>query len=191
MDARLLQLIQDIDPLPTPIAEELCGHFQHLELPKGYFLHRQGKVCQHIWFMFEGAVRYFHVDVEGREANVWFAFDTDILSDAPSMVSGLPSAENIQLLEDSIFFAIEYVKLKELMAQHHSLALWYIRLVERFYVVQIEERIGDLQFLNARQRYDKLLTQFPAISNRLSLGQIASYLNITPETLSRIRSGKA
>ncbi|NBO61806.1 MAG: Crp/Fnr family transcriptional regulator, partial [Flavobacteriia bacterium] len=61
---------------------------------------------------------------------------------------------------------------------------------ENFYVHQIEDRISDLQFLSATQRYEKLLAQYPSISQRISLGHIASYLNITQETLSRIRGGK-
>jgi CRP-like cAMP-binding protein len=64
-------------------------------------------------------------------------------------------------------------------------------MVELHYISQIEDRISDLQFLDAKQRYSKLLEQHPDITNRVSLGHIASYLNITQETLSRIRSAKA
>jgi CRP-like cAMP-binding protein len=62
--------------------------------------------------------------------------------------------------------------------------------VELHYIAQIEDRLTDLQFLDAKQRYQKLLSLYPDITNRISLGNIASYLNITQETLSRIRSGK-
>ena len=78
-----------------------------------------------------------------------------------------------------------------LLIKHHSFALWYIRLVELHYVTQIEDRVSDLQLLDAKQRYQKLLLQSPDINNRVSLKHIASYLNITQETLSRIRAGKA
>jgi hypothetical protein len=63
-------------------------------------------------------------------------------------------------------------------------------LVEQHYVAQIEDRIADLQFLNAKQRYQKLLNLYPEITHRISLGNISSYLYITQETLSRIRAGK-
>jgi CRP-like cAMP-binding protein len=62
--------------------------------------------------------------------------------------------------------------------------------VELYYISQIEDRIADLQFLDAKERYQKLLNLCPDITNRISLGNIASYLNITQETLSRIRAGK-
>jgi CRP-like cAMP-binding protein len=137
-----------------------------------------------------GAIRYFYTDDSGEESNVWFSFDEDIVADAPSFVDQKPANESIQLLEDSELYAIEYQDLQSLLQKHHTFALWYIKLVEQYYVSQIEDRIADLQFLNAKERYEKLLGQFPTISNRVSLGYIASYLNITQETLSRIRSGK-
>jgi CRP-like cAMP-binding protein len=87
-------------------------------------------------------------------------------------------------------YSIEHADLQALLQKHHSFAIWYIKLVEFHYVSQIEDRVADLQFLDAKQRYQKLLNQYPDITNRVSLGNIASYLNITQETLSRIRAGK-
>ena len=190
MDTKIATLIQEINHLPNDILEDVVSHFQHLEYPKNYFLLKQGRPCKYLWFLVSGVVRYFYTDEDGKDSNVWFSMDTDIITDAPSFVSQKPSHESIQLLEDSELYAIERNSLYSLLQKHHSFALWYISLVEKHYVSQIEERISDLQFLNAKQRYEKLLAQFPNISNRISLGHIASYLNITQETLSRIRSGK-
>jgi CRP-like cAMP-binding protein len=190
MDFKITTFIQNIYPIPNSILEEVILHFQHLEYPKNYILLKQGRPCRYLWFLVQGAVRYFYTDEEGKESNVWFSIDEDIVGDAPSFVNQKPSNESIQLLEDSELYAIEYQDLQNLLQKHHTFALWYIKLVEKNYVSQIEDRIADLQFLNAKERYEKLLVQFPTISNRVSLGHIASYLNITQETLSRIRSGK-
>ncbi|MEY4459445.1 MAG: hypothetical protein RIT38_650 [Bacteroidota bacterium] len=190
MDTKLSTFIMSINPLPEDILEDVISNFQHLEYPKNYFLLKQGKPCKYIWFLVKGAVRYFYTDENGKESNVWFSIDEDIISDAPSFASQNPSNENIQLLEDSELFAIEYNDLKNLLQKHHAFALWHVALIEKYYITQIEDRISDLQFLTAKQRYEKLLAQFPTISNRVSLGHISSYLNITQETLSRIRSGK-
>jgi CRP-like cAMP-binding protein len=140
--------------------------------------------------MTKGAARYFYTNDQGKEINTWFSLDTQIISDAPSLVNQTVSEESIQLIEDSEMYSIEYAALQTLLQKHHSFALWYIKLVELHYVSQIEDRISDLQFLDAKQRYQKLLSLYPDITNRVSLGNIASYLNITQETLSRIRSGK-
>jgi len=190
VETNLTAYLKSINPLPDDILEDVISHFQHLEYPKNYFLLKQGKPCKYLWFLVKGAVRYFYTDEDGKESNVWFSIDKDIVSDAPSFASQNPSNENIQLLEDSELFAIEYNDLKNLLQKHHAFALWHITLIEKYYITQIEDRISDLQFLTSKQRYEKLLAQFPTISNRVSLGHISSYLNITQETLSRIRSGK-
>jgi CRP-like cAMP-binding protein len=190
MDNQLQKILFAICPLDEKVLEDVLSHFQHLEYPKNYLLLKSGKPCKYLWFLVKGAVRYFFTNEEGKESNVWFSLDNDIVADAPSFVNQIPSHESIQLLEDSELYAIDYNNLQNLLQKHHSFALWYIKLVEKYYVSQIEDRIADLQFLTAKQRYEKLLTQFSDISNRISLGHIASYLNITQETLSRIRSGK-
>jgi len=123
--------------------------------------------------------------------NTWFSLDKQIVTDAPGLVNQTASHETIQLIEDSEFYSIEYSAIQQLLKKHHAFALWYIKMVELHYISQIEDRISDLQFLDAKQRYSKLLEQHPDITNRVSLGHIASYLNITQETLSRIRAAKA
>jgi CRP-like cAMP-binding protein len=116
--------------------------------------------------------------------------DRQVIADTSSLVKKEPSEESIQLLEDSEMYAIEYTSLQTLIQKHHAFSLWYIKLVELYYIAQIEDRLTDLQFLDAKQRYQKLLSLYPNITNRISLGNIASFLNITKETLSRIRAGK-
>ena len=190
MKVSLENIIQQILPLPQDVLKEVVLEFQHLEYPKNYFLLKLGKPCKHIWFMTQGAVRYFYTNDQGKETNTWLSLDTQIITDAPSLVNQTPSQESIQLMEDSELYSIEYAEIQTLLQKHHSFALWYIRLVELHYISQIEDRIADLQFLGAKERYLKLLNLYPDITNRISLGNIASYLNITQETLSRIRAGK-
>jgi CRP-like cAMP-binding protein len=190
MKVSLEDIIQTIYLLPEKVMEDVLGHFQYMEYPKNYFLLKPGKPCKNIWFMTQGAVRYFYTNEQGKEINTWFSLDTQIIADTPSFVKQEPSQESIQLLEDSGMYSIEYAALQSLLNKHHSFALWFIKLVELHYVSQIEDRIADLQFLDAKQRYQKLLNHYPDITNRVSLGNIASYLNITQETLSRIRAVK-
>jgi CRP/FNR family transcriptional regulator, anaerobic regulatory protein len=190
MDTKITAFIQGIYPLPKDILEEVILHFHHSEFPKSYFLLKSGKPCKHLWFMTRGAVRYFYTNEQGKEMNTWFSLDEQIITDTTSFVTQQPAQESIQLLEDSEMYSIDYAALQVLLQKHHSFALWYIKLVESHYVSQIEDRLADLQFLDAKERYQKILDIYPNITNRVSLGNIASYLNITQETLSRIRAGK-
>jgi len=182
--------INTVYPLSEEVKAEVLELVQQLEYPKNYILLKQGRPCKYLWFLTKGMARYFYSNQDGKESNVWFAIDNDIITETPSFVHQQPSDVSIQLLEDSELFAIDYNSIQSLLLKHHSFALWYIKMFECNYVSQIEDRIGDLQFLTAKQRYEKLLVQFPSISNRISLGHIASYLNITQESLSRIRAGK-
>ncbi|MBU6340913.1 MAG: Crp/Fnr family transcriptional regulator [Bacteroidetes bacterium] len=191
MTSEFSTFISAIYPLSQEVQEVVLEHFQPMEYPKNFLLLRQGKPCNYIWFLTKGAVRYFYSDEEGKDHNVWFSIDRDILTDTPSFMHAKPAEVSIQLLEDCELFAIERKSIDMLLLKYHSFALWYIKLFEQYYVSQIEDRIGDLQFLTAKQRYEKLLIQFPSIGQRISLGHIASYLNITQETLSRIRAGKS
>lgn len=188
--SELAELLQTIHPLPEEVLAAAAPHFVHQEYPKQAYLLRTGRICQHIWWLTTGAVRYFYTDPQGKEVNVWFSFEHEPVADTPGLLQQTPSEECIQALEATTAYALAYPALQHLIREHHAFAIWYIRLLEKHYVVPIEERLVDLQFLTARERYEKLVARVPNILNRVSLGHIASFLNITPETLSRIRAGK-
>ena len=190
MKTDLEPFILSINNLDETILQDVTPAFRHYEYPKGYFLLKAGKVCDQLWFMTKGCVRYFYTDENGKEANTLFSLDEQIVTDTISFVTRKPAQESIQVVEDASFYAIDCEAIQRLLKKHHAFALWYIKLVEKHYIEQVEDRIADLQFLDAKQRYEKLTTLYPSITNRISLGHIASYLNITQETLSRIRSGK-
>ncbi len=189
-DSAVASLFNSIAPLSDDILAEIIPHVQHITYPKSFILLNQGQVCKHIWFMTKGAVKYYYITDEGKEVNTWFSLDVQVIADTVSIVSKQPSSESISLLEDSEFYIISYEIVQQLLHKYHAFALWFIKLLEKYYILQIEDRVTDLQFLDAKQRYQKLLEIYPDIINRVSLGNIASYLNISQETLSRIRSGR-
>lgn len=184
------EFLRSIFPIQEELIQELYKHFLWQEYSKNYILLRQEQKCEYLWFLVKGAARYFYIDENGRERNIWFSIDNDVIADTPSFLFQTPSSCAIQLVEDSEFLVLSKSSIDLLLNKNHEFALWYIKVFENYYVHQIEDRISDLQFLTASQRYEKLLTQHPSISQRISLGHIASYLNITQETLSRIRAGK-
>lgn len=184
----LESIIKDIQRLPLEVMEELLPHFEYIEYPKNFQLLRQGEQCRKIWLIQKGIARYYHIDEKGRDRTVWFSFEKDFIADAPSLLEQKVSYESIELLEDSELYYIDFSKVRALLEKRHSFALWYIKILETVYIPQLEDRIADLQFLSARERYTKLQEEFPQLGNRVNLGYIASFLNITQETLSRIRA---
>ncbi len=189
-NTKIQTFIQGIYQLPDEVIQNFKKHLQRQDLPKGYFLHREGQICENFWIIESGLVRHFWVDENGKEKNIWFAAENSITTDTTSFFNQTISHENIQLIEDSIVFKICYESIIELQNKHHSFCLWFIKMLEKHYFPQIEQRIEELQFLDATQRYKILLRKNPSFSQRISLGNLASYLNISQETLSRIRSNK-
>ncbi|MBL7873411.1 MAG: Crp/Fnr family transcriptional regulator [Cyclobacteriaceae bacterium] len=156
------------------------------ELPKGAFLHTEGKVCSYIYFLEKGCLRGFY-NLDGKEVTYWFAFENNFVTSFFSFITRKPGVENIQLTEDCTLWSITYEDLQELYAKHHDMERLGRIMNERYYVM-LEERFLSNHFKEARERYENLLTSAPHILQRVPLGYVASYLGITQETLSRIRS---
>lgn len=189
-DTKIQTFIQNIYELPVEVYNDFTRQMQRQDLPKDCFLHREGRICENIWIIESGLVRHFCFDEKGREKNTWFTAENTITTDTTSFFNQTISSEYIQLIEDSIVFKISYESIIELQNKHHSFCLWFIKMLEKYYFNQIEQRIEELQFFDAKERYKILLEKNPTFGQRISLGNLASYLNISQETLSRIRSNK-
>jgi CRP-like cAMP-binding protein len=154
-------------------------------LARNECLVREGTTCRHLYFLEQGALRgYYHL--EGKEVTHWFAFENDFVTSLHSFITGHPAVENLQLLEGSILWAISREKLSGLMDRFHEIER-LVRIVYEKYYLRLEERYVNAQFKTAAERYAGLLEQSPQIIQRAPLGAVASFLGISPETLSRIR----
>jgi signal-transduction protein with cAMP-binding, CBS, and nucleotidyltransferase domain len=152
---------------------------------KGYYIIKSGQLVANLFMIQKGLARGFYIKNE-KEINTWFAPENIIVGSALPLFSNYPSKENIQLLEDSIFQYISNSDLQELYRKHSDFNTIGRRLTED-YCLLLENRIASFQVDSAEERYEKLLLEFPNVTQRVSLGHIASYLGITQATLSRIR----
>jgi len=153
---------------------------------KGTLLLKQGEICKYIYFLKEGFARGFYYH-EGKEFTLWFGLENDIITSMYSFVSQKNSFESIEFLENSIVYCLEYEQLQRLYKQHIEINLIGRLFTEKYYI-KLEERVMSLQFQSALERYNQIIKNKPNLLQRASLGHIASYLGITQETLSRIRS---
>jgi CRP-like cAMP-binding protein len=183
---QLLTQLTNYYSLSDPANNELQDCFKKISLPKGEYLLREAKRCRQLYFLEKGALRGFY-NLDGKEVTHWFGFENDFVTSFHSFITEQPAVENIQLLEDSILWAISKEQLTQLFNQHHEIER-LVRIVYEKYYIRLEERFVNAQFKTARERYENLLQQTPHILERVSLGCIASYLGISQETLSRIRS---
>ncbi len=166
--------------------DALQGCFRETSLGKGEYLLREGKVCRQLYFLQSGALRGYY-NLDGKEITHWFGFENDFVTSFHSFITGEPAVENIQLLEGSILWSISKEQLENLFNAHHEIER-LVRIAYEKYYIRLEERFVNAQFKSARERYENLLGQTPHILERVPLGCVASYLGISQETLSRIRS---
>lgn len=166
--------------------ESLGMVLKPVELEKGSFLITEGKICQHVYFLETGCLRGYY-NLDDREITYWFAFENSFVTSLLSFVTRKPGMENVQMLENGKLWAITHDDLQTLYKKHSDINTLGRIMNERYYVM-LEERFVSNHFREARDRYENLMTQAPHILQRVSLGHVASYLGMTLETLSRIRS---
>ncbi|MBX2925214.1 MAG: Crp/Fnr family transcriptional regulator [Chitinophagaceae bacterium] len=160
--------------------------FEEIIMPKNEFLVKEGKICRHLYFLQQGALRGFY-KLDGKEITHWFGFENDFVTSFHSFTTQQPSVENIQLIEGSILWAISKDTLTGLFNRYHEIER-LVRIAYEKYYIRLEERYVNAHFKTAAERYESLLLHTPHIVERVPLGFISSYLGISQETLSRVRS---
>ncbi len=183
---QLLNHIKDYSPLSDEARHALQDCFEQVVVSKNEYLLTEGKTCRHLFFLQQGALRGFY-NLDGKEITHWFGFEKDFVTSFHSFTTQEPAVENIQLLEGSILWAISKDTLTGLFNRYHEIER-LVRIAYEKYYIRLEERFVNAQFKTATERYESLLLQTPHIIERVPLGHIASYLGISQETLSRIRS---
>jgi len=173
----------------SPVAEEKLNELMQREmLPKGHFLFRQGEVCRHIFYIEKGLARVFYNSSSGKEITAWFFAENSFLTAHDSFYQHNSSPSNCELLEDSVVYSLKYTDMEVMLNENHDLAKFAFHAVFEL-AKKLTEFINGIKFQSAEDRYNALMDNYPNIFQRAKLGQIASFLGITQETLSRIRGG--
>lgn len=170
--------------------EEILEQFAPISRPasyeKGALLHQVNTTCYNLFLVKTGALRSFYY-LEGRDISAHFALEYGIVGAADSIIRGTKSRYAIEAMEPSAVVVLDYRALESYLDQNPQLERLARQFTQYLYI-DIVERLEDRTFCTARERYDKLLKRHPDITQRVSLGHIASYLGITQETLSRVRA---
>lgn len=154
-------------------------------LPKQEMLLQEGRICRNLYFVERGAIRGYYTTDE-KEVTHWFGFENDFVTSFHSFITQQPAVENIQLIEGSVLWAIGKDTLTGLLNRFPDVER-LLRIAYENYYIRLEERYVNSHFKTAAERYDDLLMRQPHIIERVPLGQIAAYLGISAETLSRVR----
>lgn len=160
------------------------------KLRKRQYLVQQGEVSRYNSFICKGFLRWYNVGDDGTEHILRFAIENWWIADYESYNSGNPSKGNIDALEDSDVIMLEKNDLDALLKAIPNLQALFDRLTARSYDAS-QKRILSIISGTAEERYENFIKTYPDVFNRVPLRMVASFLGLTRETLSRVRSAYA
>ena len=164
----------------------LFEHSVIKEYDRGDFILSAGETCTHRFFIERGAIREYSIDPKGKEHLLFFAVEGWFLMNVDSVFFNLPSRHFIQAIEPTRLLLINENQLQRLVREDTDFADFDRRLLYE-HIQMLHRRITLLQSASAEERYLEFIKDFPEVPLRVPQSMIASYLGITPESLSRIR----
>ncbi len=184
----LEKAISNISVLSPKVMNIFLSAFQQWSVPKEHFLVREHEVCDYIFFIQKGIARIFY-HKNRKEITEWIASDEQFFLSITSFFERSPSKLIIQTLEPAQVLGIHYNDLIRLASEHHEVETLFRKMMTASLILS-QYRMDSIQFETAQQRYENLVKNQSQIIKRVPLSYIASFLGVTLETLSRIRSGK-
>ncbi|WP_299160647.1 Crp/Fnr family transcriptional regulator [uncultured Tenacibaculum sp.] len=174
--------------LLTPEEEAfLLSKITHRNYLKDQYIAQQGDVCKTVNFIVSGCTKTFYMNLEGQEHVIMFSIEDWWASDLGSFITQTPSDFNVQCIENTQLIQFTFDNLEELYAEIPKLERVFRKIVERAFVAS-QKRIVRNFSLSAKERYLIFKSTYPKIEQRVPQYMIASYLGITKEFLSKIKS---
>jgi CRP-like cAMP-binding protein len=164
----------------------LTSAYKPKHLKKKDFLLRQGEVSRFENFVSKGCLRAFNVNENGEEYIVQFAVEDWWIGDMYSFLTGTPSTLYIEALEECELLQIDRAALEDLYLKVPKLERFFRILIQNAFIAS-QNRVLSAMSKTADERYLDFIRKYPNIEQRVSQYQIAAYLGVTPEFLSRIR----
>lgn len=157
------------------------------EYPKGTIALNQGEIAHEIVFVGKGMLRQYYYK-NGKDVTEHFSYEGCILMCLESFLKQEPTRLIIETIEPAIIYLFPYDMIQKLTKENWEINMFYRKILE-FSLIVSQIKADSWRFETARERYNLLLERHPEIIKRAPLSYIASYLLMTPETLSRVRSG--
>jgi CRP-like cAMP-binding protein len=170
--------------------EKSKSFFLPKKLRKKQYLVQEGDPAKYVAFVEKGMLRSYTIDDKGVEHIMQFAFEGWWITDHFSFLTGEPSVYHIDALEDSELLLLTKTAEEQLMESIPKLER-YFRILLQNNIIATQRRLVSSLSHTAEEKYNQLIESCPTIPQRVPQHMMASYLGITPETLSRIRKQKA
>lgn len=157
------------------------------KLRKKQYLLEEGNIWQNYAFVCSGCLRTYTIDEKSAEHVIKFSIENWWAGDRESLLNATPSKYNIDALEESLIIMIKKDDMERLSLEIPALSTMINDLINRTYIAA-QNRVNDAMTYSTEERYNQFIKKFPDIFNRVPLHMIASYLGVSAERLSRIRS---
>jgi CRP-like cAMP-binding protein len=184
---QLKYLLKSIADFNDKELDKICSCFKFKSVKKNTILLSEGEVCKEFYYVQRGCLRTYFITRQGTEKTRFVTLDCSIGTALTSFISQKPSFEFIDVLEDTELWVISYEDFYKLNNELDHWKDFYQRILEIAYSFQ-NKSIENLVTLTAKQRFEEVLNTNPILIQRLSNKILASYLDITQETLSRLKS---
>lgn len=183
----LLDYFQRVMPLKKEEKQFVTELFKPRLYRKRQYILQGGDICNQCNFIVQGCLRMYKVDAGGNTHIIQFASEDGWIMDLGSFHERTPSDLNIDALEDTLVLQISYENLLLLYTQAPKFDRIFRVLIENSYVA-LQNRLLQNLSSNAEEKYLSFLQTYSHLTNRLPQTQVASFLGITPEFLSRLRN---
>ncbi len=157
-----------------------------MKYAKGETILNDGDVCRYIYWIVKGLVRQYYFK-NGKELTEYMAAENTICMSIESLFREAPSHQIIHALEPTIIFALPMKDLEAVAMKSVNIQMLYRKILEESLIIS-QHHADMLRFESAQDRYRRLVKESPQLILRAPLVYIASYLQMTPETLSRVRN---
>ena len=157
-----------------------------MKFAKGERILDEGQTCEHIYWIVKGLARQFYFK-NGKELTEYMATENTVMMSIESLFMEKPTTQVIQALEPTVIYALPKKELEAVAMRSVNIQILYRKILEESLIIS-QQRADMLRFESAQDRYQKLVKSCPQLVLRAPLVYIASYLQMTPETLSRVRT---
>lgn len=146
----------------------------------------EGDTCKHIYWIVKGLARQYYFK-NGKEVTEYMATENTIMMSIESLFKEKSSTQVIQAVEPTLIYALPKKELEAVAMRSVNIQILYRKILEESLIIS-QQRADMLRFESASDRYQKLVKNAPQLVLRAPLVYVASYLQMTPETLSRVRT---
>lgn len=181
------EYLETLAPITDEEWQMIAQRIRVTNIEANNYLLPEGRVCDFMGFVVTGIFRAYFIDSEtGVEQSIYFYFAGMPISNFESFITKKSSLYNIQALTDAVVVTLNLEDREYLLSKSHNIERIVRKIIEQVYL-SVKERLNDFTMLSAEERYLKLIERNPDIFQKLPLGYISEYINIAPQSLSRIR----